>query len=163
MIQISSSELLIGSSLSLLPTKCQKWWSHIYLSIWIWLDGQLSINLKIDNNQTYYSISEKQLHQIQEANQSKWDTVPSKINWETGVNDLWLIWRVVIRAAKWYITASMFIWNREGKVSIQGVLQLERGGRMIVCLCLNTCSEICSIRWTLWMVFKKRISFGEPE
>lgn len=90
-IWINSSKLSIGSSLSLLPTKCQKWWNHIYLSIWMWLEGQLSIKLKIDDNQTYYSICEKQLHQIQETDQSKWVTAPSKINWETWVSDLWLL------------------------------------------------------------------------
>lgn len=106
MIGISSSEPPIGSSLSLLATKCQKWWSHIYLSVWIGLEGQLSIKLEIDNNQTYYSICEKQLHQIQETDQSAWDTVPSKINWETWVNDLWLVRHVVIRAAKWDVTVT---------------------------------------------------------
>lgn len=144
MIGINSSEVSVGSSLFLLPTKCHKRWSHIYLSVWVWLEGQFnSIGDRWESQILQHMWKER--HEIQEASQPKWNSAPNKMNWGAWVNDLWLVWYIVIRATKWYITVMIFVWNR-GKSVRSWVLQNQKRARMIVHLLLNICSEICMIQ-----------------
>lgn len=69
---MQTSKLKMGRSLSSLPTKCQQWERQIYLSVRISWEGQLSINLEIDDPQTSCSKFRGQISPRGILSQAKW-------------------------------------------------------------------------------------------